>query len=295
MRVGAVSTWQASAICLVALAQPLFAAPASAAEPAATEPTAPPPAAAEAAPRLEQKALDILKAASDTLAAAKTLSFNALVEEEAPALEFELPLLFGVTSSVALQRPDRLVVKTQGAGPPNEFFYDGKTMTAWVPQQNVVAVAPAPATIDAALEAAFKDAAIYFPFTDVIVADPYKDLVEGLKVAFYIGQSDVVGGTTTDMIAFGNDGVFVQAWIGSKDKLPRRLRAIYLDDPASLRHDMVLSDWRLNAPLDPKIFVAKDAAGAAKIPFENPAAMVPPVAAEAPRTSDSKGAAKEDQ
>ena len=52
-------------------------------------------------------------------------------------------------------------------------------------------------------------AAIYFPFSDVIVADPYKDLAEGLRVAFYIGQSVVVGGTTTDMVAYANDNILL--------------------------------------------------------------------------------------
>src|SRR6266487_6176177 len=58
-------------------------------------------------------------------------------------------------------------------------------------------LAEAPPTIDAALEAAYHSAAIYFTFTDLIVADPYKDMEEGLTLAYYIGQSRVVGATTT--------------------------------------------------------------------------------------------------
>ncbi len=122
-------------------------------------------------------------------------------------------------------------------------------MTAFAPAENLVATAVAPATIDATLAAAFESAAIYYPFTDLVVADPYKDLSEGLEVAFYIGQSKVVGDTTTDMVAFANADVFAQIWIGADDKLPRKLRAVYLNDPLMLRHDMDLSDWKL----DPKV------------------------------------------
>ena len=75
-------------------------------------------------------------------------------------------------------------------------------MMAFAPAENLVAVADAPPTIDAMLKAAFDSAAIYFPFTDLIVADPYQDIADGLDVAFYIGQSNVVGGTTTDMVAY---------------------------------------------------------------------------------------------
>ena len=94
-------------------------------------------------------------------------------------------------------------------------------MTALSPAENLVAIADAPPTIDAALKAAFDSAAIYFPFTDVMVADPYGDIAGTLQTAFYIGQSHVVGGTTTDMVAYATDDVFVQLWIGAEDKLPR--------------------------------------------------------------------------
>ncbi len=81
------------------------------------------------------------------------------------------------------------------------------------------------------MEVAYHAAAIYFPFDDVIVSDPYKDLADDLRMAFYIGQSKVVGGTTTDMVAYDTGGVFIEIWIGVDDKLPRLLRAIYSDDP----------------------------------------------------------------
>ena len=122
---------------------------------------------------------------------------------------------------------------TPGDGPASEFYYDGTTMVAFAPAENLVAVAEAPPTIDAALKAAYDSAAIYFPFTDLIVADPYGGIADGLKHAFYIGQSQVVGDTTTDMVAYVSDVVFVQIWIGAEDKLPRRVRAVYLDDPVA--------------------------------------------------------------
>ncbi len=76
-----------------------------------------------------------------------------------------------------------------------------------------------------------------------------------MKIAFYIGQSDVVGGTTTDMVAYVTGDVFVQAWIGVQDKLPRRLYAIYLNDRARLRHVLELSDWNLDPSIPAGAFV----------------------------------------
>src|ERR1700687_4232648 len=133
------------------------------------------------APVLEPKALDILKTACARLAAAHSMEFTAVVTYENPS-RLGPPLAYTTKSEVTLERPDQLRVITLGDGPRSEFYYDGKTMTAFAPVENLVAIAPAPPTIDAALEAADHSAAIYFPFSDVIVSDPYKDLAEGLKV-----------------------------------------------------------------------------------------------------------------
>ena len=157
-------------------------------------------------------------------------AFTAVISYESPS-RLGPPLVYTTKSEVTLQRPDKLRVITPGDGPASEFYYDGKTMMAFEPAANLVAVAEAPPTIDAALKAAYDSAAIYFPFTDVIVADPYKGIADGLKLAFYIGQSRVVGGTTTDIVAIVNNWVFEQIWIGAEDKLPRKVRAVFLADP----------------------------------------------------------------
>jgi hypothetical protein len=175
--------------------------PQTAKKQAATKPATQKPAApTETRPALEPKAIDILKAACGRLAAARTMAFTAVVAYESPS-RLGPPLVYTTRSEVTLQRPDKLRVITLGDGPASEFYYDGKMMMAFAPAENLVAVADAPPTIDAALQAAYSSADIYFPFDDVIVADPYKDISDGMKRAFYIGQSHVFDGTTTDMVA----------------------------------------------------------------------------------------------
>src|SRR5437899_4793063 len=228
-----------------------------------------PSPAPEPSPALEPKAIEILKAASSRLAAARTLKFTAVDFYESSSRHGH-PLSVTTKSEVTLQRPDKLRVITSADGPASEFYYDGKKMMAYAPAENRVAVAEAPPTIDAALEAAYHSAAIYFTFTDLIVADPYKDMAEGLTLAYYIGQSRVVGATTTDMLAYVDKGVFVQIWIGAEDKLPRLLHAIYLDDPERLRHNLILSDWQLDAAIPADTFGSSKAASANPMPFAHP-------------------------
>jgi hypothetical protein len=236
---------------------------------------------------LEPRAIDILKAMGLRLSNARSMSFAAVVSYESPS-RLGPPLVYSTRSQVLMQRPNKLRVITLADGPPSEFYYDGSTMTALARRENLMAVAAAPPTIDAALEAAYNTGAIYFPFTDVVVADPYKDLSEGLKIAFYIGQSEVVGGVTTDMVAYVTGNVFVQVWIGTDDKLPRRVYAIYLNDPARLRHVLELSDWQLDVDTPATAFVADNATGAVRIAFARPDATDAPGMMPPPKSKLSK-------
>jgi len=220
-------------------------------------------------PGIESRAVDILKSSSERLAAARSMTFTATVSYESPS-RLGPPLIYSTRSEVVMQRPDKLRVITLGDGPRSEFYYDGKTITAVDPAQKLIAVADAPPTLEAALQKAYEIGAVYFPFTDVIVADPYKDIADGLNTAFYIGQSSVVGDTTTDMVAYVSGDVFVQVWIGTQDKLPRRIYAVYLNDPARLRHVLALSDWVLDPPLSAEAFAPAGTSGAARIAFERP-------------------------
>jgi hypothetical protein len=250
----------------------LFAVPLHAAQPAAADAPANP---------LEPKALEILKAMSARLAGAPGMSFKAITTYERPS-RLGPPLAYNTVALVNVQRPDRLRVLTSGDGPATQFYYDGKQAYAFEPKENLLAQAEAPATIDATLEAAYQRAAIYFPFTDVIVADPYKDLVRDMRLAFYIGQSTVVGDTTTDVIAYANDVVFVQAWIGTQDKLPRMLRAVFRDDPTQSRHQVAFSDWKLESALSADFFKPEHIENAHRIQFAPPPDLRAPNGVKAP-------------
>ena len=237
-----------------------------------------PPPAARMAPtqpklglkvELEPAALALVKAMSDKLAAAKTMSFTAITGYESPARTGE-PLLYMTLSQVVLQRPDKLRVITLGDGPETEFYYDGKTAQAFEPTVNLVATAQAPNTIDAMLLAAYQHAAIYFPFTDVIVSNPMADFSKGLQIAFVAGKSRVVGGVPTDIVVLADQATHLQIWIGSDDKLPHMIRATYMNDPSRYRHSVEFSNWKLDEAVPADAFTSAKLAGARKIPFARP-------------------------
>ena len=230
---------------------------------------------------LEPGAVALLKAAGAALAAAKSMSFSAVASYEYPS-QLGPPILYTVRYEVAMQRPDRLRVIIPGDGPASEFYYDGKTMMAYAPKENLVAIAAAPPTIEGALKAAFDTADIYYPFTDLVVADPYAAMTNGAILAFTIGPSGFVGGAETEMVAWANRDVFLQIWIGTDDKLPRRVRAIYSADPLRLRHQLDLSDWRIDQPIPVAAFTSDKAKTAQPMTFDRPAHAAAPTAAKSP-------------
>lgn len=253
-------------------------APAKPAKAASPAKKAPPAAKAAPAPEfkliLEPRAMELLKATSAKLAAARTMSFTAVASYEYPS-RLGPPIVYTVRYDVALQRPDKLRVIVPGDGPASEFYFDGRTMTAYAPAENLVAIADAPGTIDTVLKQAYQTAAIYYPFTDLVVADPYSALTEGAKLAFVVGPSGHVGGVKTDMVVWANDDVFLQIWIGADDKLPRRVRAIFREDPMALRHEVEFSNWQLDAPIAADAFASAKAQGAQRMAFANPAPSAP--------------------
>ena len=257
-----------------ALAQGSSGTPAAPAKPA-TKSTAGKPAKARVPLLVEQRAMDLIKAASARIAAARSMSFTAIVDIEYPS-RLGPPLAYPVRYDVAMARPDRLRILQSGAGPANEFYYDGKVILAYAPEANLAAIADAPPTIEGALRFALEKAAIFYPFTDLLLPDPYAVMTDKVLHAFYVGPSGAVGGVPTEAVAWATNDAFFQMWVGTEDKLPRRIRAMFANDPLKLRHDMQLSNWQLDVAHAEGTFASPKAQAAQRMPFAKPVAAPPP-------------------
>jgi len=258
-----------AALALPAAAQSASASPAG--KPAPAKKAAKP---APFKPVLEQRAIDLLQAMSQRLAAAKSLSFTAVASYEYPS-RLGPPIVYTVRYEVALQRPNQLRIVVPGDGPAFEFTFDGKEMVAFAPKENLVAIAEAPPTLEGALKKAFDTAAIYFPFTDLLLPDPYGSIAPGAVTAFVVGPSALVGGVRTDMLVWANNEVFLQIWLGADDKLPRRIRAQFRADPKGLRHDLELSNWQLDGAIPAETFSTAKARAGQAMAFATPGRKVP--------------------
>ena len=68
----------------------------------------------------------------------------------------------------------------------------------------------------------------------------------------------------------------MQLWVGTDDKLPRMIRAVYRSDPSLLRHQAEFSNWKLDGEVAAGVFEAKNADKAMRIAFARPDPVLPP-------------------
>ena len=93
---------------------------------------------------------------------------------------------------------------------------------------------------------------------------PIVTMAQSVKVksAFYLGQSTLVGGTKTGVVAVAGSNVQAQLWIGVTDHLPRTFRQIYPNAPGHTHYQTDYSDWHLDTRVEAGDFGSDKAATA---------------------------------
>jgi len=196
----------------------------------------------------------LVKAVSKRLAAARTLSFVA--DETIKTLSGpDTSQVQRHRSRVTLERPDKLRVVLSGGGLNLRVSCNGNTMMRYSPDEKALVIDKAPPSLGQCLSDAFKESAADAPLVDLVATSPYGDLTAGLKSARYLGSRPFAR-TSTDVVAFVRDGVSVEIWVGTEDKLPRVIHATYVDEGRRVRRSAVLSEWQIDVPVDPAVFTS---------------------------------------
>jgi hypothetical protein len=225
------------------------------------------PMAAAAKDFKDERALAVLKGMSGTLAGAKTLSFKVRGIVPTPAPTGQYISLFA-SSRVVMQRPDKLFVEARGDLFPSDTFYDGKTVTVVGVDNKFYAQRDAArGAIETLMQSVQPGSDATAPFLDLLVADPYAVLTKDFSSAFWVGQS-TVGGVKTDHLAFTAPGLDWEIWVGAADKLPRLMVVSYRTGERQPTFTVELSEWKLNAPIPAKTFIANLPKDAVKLEFK---------------------------
>ena len=214
---------------------------------------------------MDERALAALKDMSDTLAKANSMSFRADSAVAIASPTGQWVHIFG-TSLVTMQRPDKLNVETGGDVFTQVFYYDGKTITMYAPNEKFYATEQLSGHLDEALPQIFQKHGTYFSFADVVLSIPNAAMTKDLSSAQYVGQS-AVGGVTTKHLAFAGNGLEWEIWIGDADQLPRLLNVTYTAEHGRPTCSVSFADWKLNPTTSPDKFIFSPPAGATRIEF----------------------------
>jgi len=173
--------------------------------------------------------------------------------------------------------PDRMRVSFERDGRnPQEFFYDGTSVTVWIKARNMWASVPAPGTIPALIEMMHAKYGMPMPLEDLLLDAAKKQILERVTAGVVIGPSRVAG-VECEHYGFHQKDVDWQIWIPKGDSpLPRKFLVTTLGEPTQPQHSEVLT-WDLSPKLDDAMFTFVPPAGAEKIVF-----------AEAPRPPGGK-------
>lgn len=121
-------------------------------------------------------------------------------------------LEFDTAAKTTVRRPDRLRAERMGERDRQVLYYDGTSLTVSLPATRHYATAPAPKSLDGALDFARENLNLVTPASDLLATNAYERLTQDLQSAFIVGPS-VVAGERATQIAFRGPEVDFQVWV----------------------------------------------------------------------------------
>lgn len=227
------------------------------------------PAAALAQPAgIDPQATAILKRSLDYLAGLKAFSVDTTSTIEM-VLTSGQKIQFDNAAVASVQRPDKLVARRKGDLVNQSFYYDGKNLSLYNPDQKVYATVAAPNTLEAMIDFARDSLDIIVPAGDLLYRNALELLTADVQSGFVVGKG-VVGGVRCDHLAFRNADVDWQIWIQEGAKpLPRKY-VITSTQVAGAPQFAVLASWNTAPKFADGTFVFAPAKGAQRIDFLKP-------------------------
>jgi hypothetical protein len=226
----------------------------------------PPQQAPSAEPQIDPQARDALTRMGEAF---KSLTAYAVHEDTVreQVINGDLKVQKALSADILVRRPDRLKADITGDDDRNhETFYDGKTLTVYIPAKKYFAQTPAPDSIGATLDMAEANYGIEFPTPDLLRASSGEDFAKDLTAAGLVGTSRV-GDDECEHFAYRSNDVDYQLWLEKGDKpLPRKFVITSKKDPTQPEYVAVLT-WNLSPKVDDAAFVFTAPEGASRIPL----------------------------
>lgn len=184
----------------------------------------------------------VLRSMSAYLGGLPSFSVNADIGTEVIDLEGQ-KIQLSSSSSITIQRPNKLHVRRQGTLADAEMIVDGKTLTIHGKERNVYFQTEKPGNIDDVIDAIRTGIGLDAPAADLMYADPYPTLASGVNSSTYLGTA-FVNGVESHHLAFREDTVDWQLWVKAGDQpLPMKYIVTTKWMTAAPQYSVRFHDW----------------------------------------------------
>lgn len=206
----------------------------------------------------------ILKAMTDYVVGQTTIS--ATIDTDIEVITPELQKIqFASSSTLLLNRPDKLRVSRTGGYAHVDLVFDGKTVTMHGKHLNVFARIDAPGSTDQLIDRLRSDFSVEAPGADLLLTKAYDELMADVLEGAYIGHG-VVGGIECDHLAFRNQETDWQIWIERGPKpIPRKYVITSKAVAGAPQYTLVVRDWQSGVPIAADAFAFTPSADAKKV------------------------------
>jgi hypothetical protein len=222
-----------------------------------------------------------LKLAGDFLAEQQSLYFEAVLAYDIVQAS-DQKLEFGGNRKITLRRPDR--VKAEGEsreGRKATLFFDGKSISIDLPDENAYVSVEAPGSVEAAFDYLADDLGVPTPLADLLSDNFYLDIADRIVSGFIVGESKV-GNSDCVHVAFSTEDIDVQMWIEDSDRpLPHRILIAFREARGEPQFRTQLSNWNLKPKTPDSLFAFMPPEGAERIPIAAAIAEAAEAAADA--------------
>jgi hypothetical protein len=222
--------------------------------------------------KIDPRADALLRKMSTFMARQQRFSVHTEGELEV-VLDTGQKIEFPFESDVKVQRPNKLRADRRGANTDLEFLYDGRQLVLYGTIANMYAKAPAPKTIDGAIDHARDLLGIDAPGADLLYADSYAGLIPDVVSATYLG-TEMVRGVSCEHAAFRGRDVDFQIWVREgSTATPCRYVVTTTGIDGRPEYSADLVSWNLSPRFEEDVFTFTPPPGAEQIAFLTPDEM----------------------
>ena len=209
---------------------------------------------------------EIIAAAAATLKNLPQFSFEADLTEDVVSEDGAMIQVAHHMTYMA-KRPDKISFRVDGDELNKEWYYNGKTITAYDPGRKTFSREAFPPTIDAALSRAHDELNLRLSIVGLARTNLYEIMTENLSKSTVIGLSRVNNFTCYQLL-LERERVNVQLWIQTGETLLlRKILITYKQEPGAPQWSAVFTKWNTSPELKDSLFEFTPPQGARQIKF----------------------------